>query len=49
MHGPCPPTVCLRQRVESAFLTSSQVLLLPLVLGPHLENPWKQVIVPLGR
>ena len=26
-----------------------QVLLLPLVLGPHLENPWKQVIVPLGR
>ena len=31
------------------FTLITKVLLLPLVLGPHLENPWKQVIVPLGR
>lgn len=47
MHGPRPPQGRM-QPVESAFLTSSQVLLLPLALGPHLENPWKQVVAPRG-
>lgn len=46
--GPAPQSVS-NAAGRICISDKFQVLLLPWVLGPHLENPWKQVIVLLGR